>query len=161
MVSNQNMSLQSDIKQTRPFRNERHEAMVNIIYTYNWLVNQIKSQLKPHGITLQQYNVLRILRGAGDPISTSVIRERMLDKMSDTSRIVERLFQKGLVERNTCKSDKRLVDVSLSEKGRALLSALDQTNTDMDAIAEAICPEEAKQISVLLDKLRSSNSCKG
>lgn len=159
MVSNQHMSIQSDIKQTKPFRNERHEVMVNIIYTYNWLVNQIKQKLKPYGVTLQQYNVLRILRGAGEPISTSVIRERMLDKMSDTSRIVDRLFQKGLVLRSTCISDKRLVDVSLSDEGLKLLSDMDHMNNAMDEIISTLCPSDAKLLSDLLDKVRRVEKC--
>ncbi len=153
------MSIQSDIKQNKPFRNEHHELVVNIIYTYNWLVDQIKQKLKPFNITLQQFNVLRILRGAGEPVSTSVIRERMLDKMSDTSRIVDRLYQKGLVKRTTCSSDKRLVDISLTREGEELLVKMDNVNNDMDAIAASLCPEEAKSLSRLMDKLRNIEAC--
>ncbi|MEL7120399.1 MAG: MarR family transcriptional regulator [Bacteroidota bacterium] len=148
------MGIQNDIKQTRPFRNEHHEALVNLIYTYHWLVNQIKQSLKPYGITLQQYNVLRILRGAGKPLSTSDIRERLLDKMSDTSRMVDRLDQKGLVCRKTCDHDKRLVDISLTDQGREVLNQLDHVNDKMDNILGALSNEEAKVLSELLDKAR-------
>ena len=125
-----------------------------MIYTTNWITDQIKKLLKPFGITMQQYNVLRILRGAGEPISTSVIRDRMLDKMSDTSRMVDRLHQKGLVNRRACPSDKRLVDVSLSDKGEALLKRLDQINEDLDQIPEKLSADEAETLSQLLDKMR-------
>lgn len=148
------MSIKTDIKQKKPFRNGYHEAIVNLIYTYNWTTDQIKQKLKPYGITMQQYNVLRILRGAGEPITTSVIRERMLDKMSDTSRMVDRLHSKGLVVRSTCPSDKRLVDVTLSDTGRELLSQLDQFDTQMDAIFKSLSEKEARLLSELLDKAR-------
>ena len=127
---------------------------VNLIYTYNWTVDQIKQKLKPYGITMQQYNVLRILRGAGEPITTSVIRERMLDKMSDTSRMVDRLHMKGLVLRMTCPSDKRLVDVTLSDAGNELLSQLDQFDNQMDAILDSLSENEVRLLSDLLDKAR-------
>ncbi len=148
------MSIKSDIKQTKPFRNDYHEATVNLIYTYNWVVDQIKQQLKPYGITMQQYNVLRILRGAKEPISTSLIRERMLDKMSDTSRMVDRLHLKGLVVRKTCPSDKRLVDVSLSQAGFDLLADLDQFDHHVDHILKNLNDNEVRLLSDLLDKIR-------
>ena len=148
------MSIKTDIKQTKPFRNDFHEAVVNLIYTYNWVVDQIKQRIKPYGITMQQYNVLRILRGASEPITTSVIRERMLDKMSDTSRMVDRLHTKGLVVRRTCPSDKRLVDVTLTDAGKDLLSQLDQFDNQMDAILSKLNPQEIRLLSDLLDKAR-------
>lgn len=148
------MKIEEAINQTKPFRNARHRAMVNLIYTHNWMVDQLRSKIKPYGITMQQYNVLRVLRGAGAPISTSVIRERLLDKMADTSRMVHRLAQKELVVRQECEHDKRLVDVSLSEKGFELLKELDMLNTEMDRICAALSEREAGQLSQLLDKLR-------
>ncbi len=149
------MKIEEAINQTKPFRNARHRAMVNLIYTHNWMVDQLRSKIKPYGITMQQYNVLRVLRGAGEPISTSVIRERLLDKMADTSRMVHRLAQKELVVRQECEHDKRLVDVSLSEKGFELLRDLDVLNTEMDRICAALSEREADQLSQLLDKLRT------
>jgi DNA-binding MarR family transcriptional regulator len=105
-------------------------------------------------ITTQQYNILRILRGSKSPISTLQIRDRMLDKMSDTSRIVDRLVKKGLAEKTTCISDKRLVDICISEKGLALLEDLDARNSDIDNIMCSLSQEEAIQLSNLLDKVR-------
>ncbi|MCB0553278.1 MAG: MarR family transcriptional regulator, partial [Phaeodactylibacter sp.] len=107
------MRIEEAIQQTKPFRNGHHKVIVNLIFTSNWVQDSIKKALKPFGVTIQQYNVLRVLKGAGKPISTSTIRERLLDKMADTSRMVDRLFQKGLVLRQECEYDKRLVDISL------------------------------------------------
>lgn len=149
------MKIEEAINQTKPFRNARHRAMVNLIYTHNWMVDRLRAKIKPHGITMQQYNVLRVLRGAGEPISTSVIRERLLDKMADTSRMVHRLAQKDLVVRRECAHDKRLVDVSLSKAGYALLEELDELNKEMDRIFEGLSESEAAKLSALLDKLRT------
>ena len=148
------MKIEEEIQQKKPFRNHRHRAMVNLIYTHNWMVDQLREKIKPHGITMQQYNVLRVLRGAGEPISTSAIRQRLLDKMADTSRMVHRLHQKGLVRRRECAHDKRLVDVSLTAKGYELLKQLDRMEQEMDAICSNLSEEEALQLSQLLDKVR-------
>jgi len=148
------MTIEKAINQTRPFRNNRHKAAVNILFTYHWLTDRLKSIIKPHNITLQQYNVLRILRGAGEPISTSVIRERLLDKMADTSRMVNRLKESGLVVRTECQHDKRLVDISLSEKGEKLMQQLDQLNGEIDKLMSDLSEAEAEQLSNLLDKAR-------
>lgn len=148
------MKIENEIQQTKPFRNNRHRAMVNLLFTHNWMVNRLKNAIKPFGITMQQYNVLRVLRGAGEPISTSVIRERLLDKMADTSRMVHRLSEKGLVFRQECDHDKRLVDISLTKKGHKLLDELDHIESDMDGICAALSEAEANQLSILLDKLR-------
>lgn len=148
------MKIEEAIKQKRPFRNMHQKAVVNLIYTTNWLQDQLREHLKPYDITVQQYNVLRILRGADKPISTSDIRERLLDKMSDTSRMVDRLCQKGLAVRATCPSDKRLVDVTLSEAGHKLLADLDRLNEKMDNFLSPLSEEQASQLSDLLDLIR-------
>jgi MarR family transcriptional regulator, 2-MHQ and catechol-resistance regulon repressor len=149
------MSLETDINQ-RTFRNPQQKSMVNLIYTYHWVVERIKQFLSEEDITLQQYNILRILRGSSPkPLSTLQIRERMLDKMSDTSRIVDRLRLKGLVEKSTAKSDKRLVDVLISDKGRKLLEKLDAQNTKLDGIMQGLDEDEMKVFNDLLDKLRT------
>ncbi|HRN57884.1 MAG TPA: MarR family transcriptional regulator, partial [Agriterribacter sp.] len=106
-------------------------------------------------ITPQQFNILRILRGAyPKPISTMQIRERMLDKMSDTSRIVDRLTGKGLANKKTCLSDKRLVDIAITPKGMAVLERLDQRNEEMDALLCALQEPEVQLLNQLLDKIR-------
>lgn len=150
------MSINQDIKQQRQFRNEHHKATVNILFSSNWLMENIKKFLQKEDITPQQYNILRILRGSGTPLSTLQIRERMLDKMSDTSRIVDRLLKKELVEKKTSQSDKRLVDVTISKKGLELLKRLEDMNASLDGILFGLSQDEAKTLNELLDKMRGS-----
>jgi len=148
------MTLEKDISQ-RHFRNLNQKSMVNLIFTYHWVVEKIKDLLSTEGITLQQYNILRILRGSfPEPLSTLRIRDRMLDKMSDTSRIVDRLVVKGLAQKNISKTDKRLVDVMITEEGRTLLAKLDLHNDELDSIANTLSEDEMNILNNLLDKLR-------
>lgn len=147
------MGIEKDINQ-QSFRNDYQKAAINLIYTYNWLNEKMKGFFDREGITGQQFNILRILRGAGTPISTLQIRERMLDKMSDTSRIVDRLVLKGLAQKNTCKNDKRLVDVSITAKGKKLLEKIDAHEKEMDSIFGNLSEAEAGQLNKLLDKIR-------
>ena len=146
------MSLEKDINQNK-FRNNYQKATINIIYTSNWLQEKVKDFLEPIGITPQQFNILRILRGQS-PLSTLQIRERMLDKMSDTSRLVERLIKKGLLTKESCKADKRLVDVSITEKGLAVLILLDKDTAGLDNLIANLSNEEVLMLNDLLDKLR-------
>ena len=150
------MSLEKDINQ-RLFRNDHQKGVINLIYTYNWLNEKMKIFFDKEDITGQQYNILRILRGAAKPISTLQIRERMLDKMSDTSRIVDRLVLKDLANKNICKNDKRLVDVSISTKGKKLLEKIDLHEKEMDTILGNLTQAEAKTLNLLLDKIRQSD----
>lgn len=151
------MSLEQDIKQAK-FRNEHHKAGINIIYTYNWMMERNKALFDLENITPQQFNILRILRGSAPrPISTLQIRERMLDKMSDTSRIVDRLVLKGLASKKTCTSDKRLVDISITNTGLQLLQRLDAKNDEMDAVLGSLSGDEVKTLNLLLDKIRKAD----
>ena len=150
------MSIEKDIKQITKFRNEWQKAAVNILYTYNWLLEQQKRHFDRGGLTHQQYNILRILKGSGQPISTLQIRERMLDKMSDTSRIVDRLVTKALVKKITCPTDKRMVDVTITAKGKKLLEKLDAFELKMDEVAGTLTEDDAKTMNKLLDKMRMS-----
>ena len=147
------MGIEKDIQQTN-FRNEYQKLGINIMYTANWLNEKIAGILSQEDITQQQYNILRILRGADKPLSTLQIRARMLDKMSDTSRIVDRLVAKELVEKNICPTDKRLVDVVLSKKGFVILEKLDQLNHHLDALMKGISEKDAITMNQLLDQLR-------
>ena len=150
------MGIEKDIQQTN-FRNEYQKLGINIMYTANWLNEKISSVLSQEDITQQQYNILRILRGAEKPLSTLQIRSRMLDKMSDNSRIVYRLVAKELVEKNTCPSDKRLVDVVLSKKGFAVLEKLDLLNNHLDSLMKGISEKEASTLNQMLDQLRDAS----
>ena len=149
------MKIEEAINQKK-FKTEFQKATVNLIYTHNWLNNKFKKFLKTYKITQQQFNVLRILRGQfPEPISTSTIRNRMLDKMSDASRIVDRLCKKGLVERRVCSTDKRLVDEIINEEGLKLLSEIDLHQDTIDIAKNGLTVEEASQLSDLLDKMRN------
>ena len=121
------------------------------------MTEQLKKTIETFGLTMQQFNILRILRGSETPLSTLQIRERMLDKMSDTSRIVDRLILKGLVKKMVCKSDKRLVDVTITDKGKKLLQQIDEQENKMDNILNNLSLPEAKTLNKLLDKIRRSN----
>jgi DNA-binding MarR family transcriptional regulator len=147
------MGIEKDIQQTN-FRNEFQKMGINIIYTANWLNEKMGQILATEDITQQQYNILRILRGSDAPLSTLKIRERMLDKMSDTSRIVDRLIVKGLVEKFACVKDKRLVDITVTKKGLQLLEKLDALNEPIDSILKGVSEKEAHTINQILDKLR-------
>ena len=149
------MGIEKDIQQPT-FRNEYQKMGINIIFTATWLNERIAQILNNEKITQQQYNILRILRGSECPLSTLKIRERMLDKMSDTSRIVDRLITKELVEKTACQADKRLVDITLSKKGLLLLEKLDHFNDQIDAILKGINEKEASTINQILDKLRDT-----
>jgi len=117
----------------------------------------MKAFLETEDITHQQYNILRILRGSSKPLSTLQIRERMLDKMSDTSRIVERLLKKGLADKKACPTDKRLVDVTITQMGLQLLEKLDDQNQLMDELVGNLDLKEAEKLNALLDKLREQS----
>ncbi|MBL7738410.1 MAG: MarR family transcriptional regulator [Chitinophagaceae bacterium] len=152
------MGIDKDIHQAK-FRNEFQKASINLIYTYNWLTEKSKALFAPEDITPQQFNILRILRGSyPQPLSTLQIRERMLDKMSDTSRIVDRLIAKGLVKKVTCKADRRLVDITITDKGKKLLERLDQRQDEMDGIIGNLSAKEATALSELLDKIREGKN---
>lgn len=152
------MGLEKDIKQQH-FTSENQKLIINLVFTNNWLTEKIRDFLSAEDITLQQFNILRILRGSDpQPLSTLVIRERMLDKMSDTSRIVDRLLLKGLVDKKPCPSDKRLVDISITEEGKKVLAKIDQNEKEMMAVIANLNEEEMKILNGLLDKMRGSSA---
>ncbi|TCC89382.1 MarR family transcriptional regulator [Pedobacter frigiditerrae] len=148
------VQLQKEVK-TSKFENVFQQALVNVIFTYHWSNQKVKDVLTPFDITTQQYNVLRILRGQyPSPATVNLIKNRILDKMSDTSRIVDRLIQKGFAEKSTNSYDKRAVDVVISDKGLALLKKMDKEIDFSQFIALNITIEEAEQLNALLDKMR-------
>ncbi|TAH16585.1 MAG: MarR family transcriptional regulator [Runella slithyformis] len=148
------MSIETEIKQDK-FKSAHNKLVVNLMYTSNWLSNDQHRLLHPFGLTIQQYNVLRILRGRHPkPVHLTYIIERMLDKMSNASRLVDKLFQKGLVERIECATDRRAVDVVITKKGLNLLKTLDGKQDEWEKIVYGISAEEAEQLSALLDKVR-------
>lgn len=149
-----NMGIEKDIQQSK-FRNAHQKASINLIYTLAWMRDKTKCIFEEEDITAQQFNILRILRGSfPQPLSTLQIRERMLEKMSDTSRIVDRLISKGLVRKVTCKTDRRLVDVVITDKGKKLLERLDEKQDAIDGVLGNLSEKDANILSDLLDKIR-------
>lgn len=149
------MKLEDEIQQ-KEFKDEFQKAHVNIIYTYNWVESKHKDFFKQYDLTPQQFNILRILRGQHPkPCTVNLLKERMLDKMSDASRIVERLRIKELLVRAVCPSDRRSVDVAITKKGLDLLKRMDlQLEEHNREMLKSLTAEEAKQLNALLDKLR-------
>ena len=148
------MGIDQDIQQAT-FRNPHQKAAINLIYTLGWMRDKTKCFFEAEDITPQQFNILRILRGSfPQPLSTLQIRERMLEKMSDTSRIVDRLIAKGLVKKVTCKNDRRLVDVIITDKGKKILERLDTKQDEMDGVLGNLSEKDANILSDLLDKIR-------
>lgn len=148
------MSLEQDIRQ-KTFRSEFHKALLNLIYTHNVLINSSAGFFKSYGITRQQYNVLRILRGQQPAGATiQMIRERMLDKMSDASRIVERLRAKRLAARQPNAEDRRTVKITITEEGTSLLDAMEASIENLEKGVRNLTEEEARQLNGLLDRIR-------
>lgn len=155
------MSLEQDIGQ-KDFHSEYHKAVLNILHTHAFLVDRMNDLFKKHDITRQQYNVLRILRGQlPGSASVNLIRDRMLDKMSDASRIVERLRIKDYVTRDYSENDKRRVDVKITMKGLDLLDLMQKDVDDFNNIMDSLTDAETKQLNELLDKVRAGRAPSG
>jgi DNA-binding MarR family transcriptional regulator len=149
------MNIEKALNRKGKFRNEHHKAAVNIHFSGLWVQENMSHYLEIHNLSNPQYNIIRILNRAGKPLSTLQIRQQMMDKMSDTSRIVDRLVTKKLVRKTTSKKDKRLVDVVLSAKGKELVKKLEQEiDPKVDALVSKLSLKEAKTLNILLDKMR-------
>lgn len=144
-----------DAIQQKEFKDQFNKAVVNLIFTHSYLVTAQNTLFKPHDLSPEQYNVLRILRGQnGVPATVSSIQDRMLNKMSNASRLVEKLKLKDLVKREECPSDRRQVDVVITEKGLELLRQLEVQVEESNRNFVKLTTEEAAQLNDLLDKLR-------
>ena len=148
------MKLEDEIK-SRKFSSEWQKAHVNVLFTSAWLNTKIMPLFKSAGISSQQYNILRILKGQyPNAVPLKLLTERMIDKMSNTSRLVEKLCQKKMVDRKTCKSSRRQVDISLTEKGAKIVEELNLKVDNYHKSINVLSLEEAKELNNLLDKLR-------
>lgn len=148
------MRLEDEIKQEK-FKSLHQKAFINIVFTSGWLGSKQAGFFKSFGISPQQFNILRILRGQyPKPASVSLLMDRMLDKMSNASRLVEKLKVKGLVERQVCESDRRQVDVIITEKGLTLLSEIDVLMPEQEKNLANLNDQELTTLNELLDKLR-------
>lgn len=141
--------------QQKEFKDPFNKLVVNLLYTHSYLVTAQSKMFKPNDLSPEQYNVLRILRGQkGKPITVSSIQDRMLNKMSNASRLVEKLKNKGLVERNECPADRRQVDILITQKGMELLCTVEKSVEDFNQEIVHLSEEEAIVLNGLLDKLR-------
>lgn len=148
------MRLEEEIQQSR-FKTEHQKLLINLVYTNNYIINEMNSFFKQMDLTRQQYNVLRILRGQHPrPVTINIIKDRMLDKMSDASRIVQRLKLKHLVECHQDKDDRRALAVGITDKGLKLLKDTDEKVGDFEHILSNLDESEAHHLNKLLDKLR-------
>jgi DNA-binding MarR family transcriptional regulator len=148
------MKLEEEIKQEK-FRNEYHKLAVNIVFTHNWLMGLQLEIFNVFGITANQFNILRILRGQyPNPATINLLKERMMDKMCDASRLVERLRLKGYAKRELSLDDRRRVDVIITGEGLNLLSEIDKLNSKYDSFFENLSGDEAILLNDLLDKMR-------
>ena len=150
------MSIEKDIHQSKPFVNEYLKAVVNIQYTNSWVLAQLNQLLREFEVTPQQYNILRILAGCKEPVSVFYIKQRMLDQMSDASRVVDRLVTKGLVTKTISNVDKRLVDIRISNEGSSLLLEMNLIVNRFNNSFSSLSKKEAETLNKLLDKLRES-----
>lgn len=134
------------------FPNEHVKALINIKYTANWLDNIGNDMLKSFKISVQQYNVLRILRGAGEAIKVHTVKDRMIQKSPNSTRLMDKLCDKKLIARARCENDRRVVYVKITDKGLQLLAKIkmDEFENHLNSITE----EEAKTLNKLLDKIR-------
>ncbi len=152
------MSISDEIKQSS-FKNEETKAVINLIFTGNYIVQRQQALMKPFGITMQQFNVLRILQGQkGQAISVLSITERMLDKMSNASRLVDKLFAKKLVSRVQCEKDRRAVDVFILPAGSDLIAQIEVHLDEFGKQISQLGEENLKQLNELLDQFRASIS---
>ncbi len=150
------MRIEDEIHQ-ESFVSDRQKLLINVLHTHSYVVNELNQFFKAYELTRQQYNVLRILRGQyPESVSIGLIKERMIEKMSDASRIVERLRIKELVDKKRNKDDKRETFITISEKGLQLLHNMDPKTDAFDKIFEHVKDLDVAELNKLLDKVRSS-----
>jgi DNA-binding MarR family transcriptional regulator len=148
------MEIGEVIKQTA-FSSPAHKAKINLLYTYHWMRDQYRPVFKKHGILEQHYNVLRIVNGKDpEPAYPSHIISVMIDKKRDLTRLVDKLVKKGLLSRGSCESNRRRVEIFITEAGKALIDEVAQDMAKVDGKLNYLTDEEAEQLSVLLDKWR-------
>lgn len=149
------MSLEEELKQNRKFSNEFEKLAVNILFTSSWLESSHIQKLKPYDISPQQYNVLRILRGSyPKPIMLGDIANRMIDKNSNATRLVEKLRLKQFVEREICANNRRQVDILITTSGLDLLSKIDSEIENWSKVFKSLSEKEAQKLNETLDSLR-------
>jgi DNA-binding MarR family transcriptional regulator len=146
--------IEDEIKQSK-FRSEGQKLIINLIYTYNQISGQMATLLQPHGLTMQQYNILRILKGQyPNPSTNNLVKDRMLDRNSDVTRLIDRMIRNGWVTRTSCEKDRRRVDILITQQGLDVLDAIQTQETDLDVIAMRLPEDEQRAMNDMLDRLR-------
>lgn len=143
----------SEVIQSK-FNNSKHKAIVNLRYTSNFIGNIQNSYMAEYDLSMAQFNILRILRGAKGVISVNAVKDRMIEKSPNTTRLMDKLIEKGLIDRFRCESDRRVVYVSITDKGLDLLSQIDTDPNSKLNFTGNLNEEESELLSQLLDKLR-------
>lgn len=137
------------------FESEQHKALLNIMFTASWIRSRHNAVLTPSGLSMQQYNILRILRGAHAPVNMQTVKERMVDRAPNATRLVDKLIEKGLVQRERATADKRVIHLGITTKGLELLGQVDElVRGDMDATNANLTNEDATLINRVLDRMR-------
>lgn len=137
------------------FKDKKQKAVINLKFTANWVSNQHNDYMKSFDLSMAQFNILRILRGAKDFVNIHTVKDRMVEKSPNTTRLMDKLLDKGLIVRKRCKDDRRVVFVKISEEGLNLLATIDRTFHQSFYNAECLSETEAEQLSELLDKMRN------
>jgi DNA-binding MarR family transcriptional regulator len=151
--------LQAELHQKKAFHSVQQEGAIGIVRTADVLRRRFSQLIEPHGISGQQFNVLRILRGAGEPLPTLEIAERMIEQTPGITRLIDRLEKKGLVGRERCASDRRQVLCTITRKGRALLERLDDPIREADDGALGPIPAaDLKTLIRILDAIREHHA---
>ena len=148
------MRLEDEIH-VKQFRNPRQKLHINLMYTYNWMVARMQKVFRAYGVTIQQYNILRILRGQyPNPSTIQLLKSRMLDKQPDASRLIDRLTAKGLVTRKVSKEDRRKMDVVISDEGLTLLERMEADVMTFETYFDEITTDEVVMMNDCLDRIR-------
>lgn len=137
------------------FKSLQQKVIINIRHTSNWMASQQNSYMAKYDLTMPQFNILRILRGANEVISVNTIKDRMIEKSPNTTRLMDKLIEKELIERVRCEKDRRVVYVAITQKGQDLLAEIDETFDESFLYTKNLTDEESETLSNLLDKLRS------
>ena len=136
------------------FKHPQQKAVINVRYTSNWIANLQNTFMASFDLTMPQFNILRILRGANQTLSVNVVKERMIEKSPNTTRLMDKLIEKKLIERVRCDNDRRIVYVTITKKGLAILSEIDVEFNSTFLFSDNLTDQEAETLSILLDKLR-------
>ncbi len=145
--------------QAHAFENEYHRLRLNIMLSANWLSNEMRAFPEPYDITQKQFNILRILRGVHpDSLPIQDVRDRMIDKMSDASRLIDRLVRKGYVEKCPCPTDRRSNRAFITQSGLDLLHRIDRNMGELDAVMQRLSESDARRLNDLLDQMRGGEA---